>query len=130
MDFDQLPARSGQKMDLLIAETILGHSIVKRKQGGYTEGTDRGTRPLPSYSKDISAAWEVAEKIGITLIPVDQGSWFAMAGTNGQRWKSPGEFIQYLQTGEFASAGAAVADSAPLAICLAALSAVKKKESA
>ncbi len=124
--------RAGRELDLIIAKEVMGHGISREKRGTWIEGTPRGTRPLAPYSSDIQAAWEVAEKVGISLIPISEDGvrkgWFALAGAagSGRGWKSPADFIQYLQTADFASAGAAVGEDAPLTICIAAAKQVEK----
>jgi len=117
--------RPGQELDKLISTQVLGYSIHQQKRAFY-EATPRGTRPLRSYSKEMNDAWEVVEAMGITIIPIENGQWFALVGPNAG-WKSPGQFLEFVQKGNFVEAGAAVAESAPLSICLAALSAVAKK---
>ena len=66
------------------------------------------------------------EKLGITLLPVDQG-WFALVGEK-RGWTSPAEFIAYLQTADFANSDAAVGDQAPLTICLAVMKALERRQ--
>ena len=51
-----------------------------------------------------------------------------MAG-KGRGWKSPAEFMLFLQTAEFMESGAAVSESPALAICIAALKAAEKRQS-
>jgi len=116
------------EIDSWIAEYVLGHSIIRQKKGTVKERTPLGhIRPLRRYSKDITAAWEVAERLSISLIPISDGSWFALVG-KGRGWENPGEFIQYIQTGDFVTSGAAVTKCPALSICLAALRSVEKSE--
>jgi hypothetical protein len=99
---------AGRELDQLISHTVLG----------------KPQSPMVrNYSTSIADAWEVATTMGITLIPIEDGSWFAMVGPSGG-WRSPAEFMECLQRGEFARTGAAVSNSAPLSICLAAMNAV------
>lgn len=115
-------------LDQLVSQYVLGHQIIQQKKGGIKERTRLGhIRPLRAYSKDIGAAWEVAEKMQITLIPIQGGKWFAMAG-NVDGWGSPAEFLKFLGSAEFTEAGAAVEENAPLTICLAALAAIQKRD--
>lgn len=117
--------RPGRELDTLIAKHVFGHEvIIKRKIP--TEVTPVGERPLREYSKEIGAAFDVAKKMNISLIPIEGGSWFALAGGK-EGFTSPGDFIKYLSVGDFANAGAAVTDSAPLAICLAGIKAVESR---
>jgi hypothetical protein len=119
--------RPGRELDTLIAKEVFEHEVVSTKKGA-VEKARTGDRPLRNYSKDISAAWEVAERLSISLLPIDNGQWFALVGDNGKRWTGPAEFLRYLQTGNFVNAGAAVGESAPLTICLAALKAIEHRK--
>jgi hypothetical protein len=118
--------RPGRELDCQIAQEVFGHRVFVKKRVLY-EDAPLGERPLPDYTKDIRWAWEVAEKMSISLIPIENGSWFALVGPEAG-WKSPGDFIQYLGTGEFVNSGAAVGPSAPLMICVAAMKAVETRK--
>lgn len=118
--------KPGKEMDIAIATEVLGYSVHRQKNIFY-EGAPKGTRPLRAYSKDIQDAWEVAEKMGITLIPIEGGSWFAYVGPkNG--WKDPAEFMRCLQSADFVRSGAAISESGALSICLAALNAIAQRK--
>jgi hypothetical protein len=70
----------------------------------------------PHYSTDIAAAWEVVIKTGVVVglnhVYPEHGAWAALLDLScGERWLSNHECATY-------------ADTAPLAICLAALRAV------
>jgi hypothetical protein len=122
--------KQGRELDAWIAERVLGHTIVGQRKGTIKERTRQGqVRPLRAYSTDIGAAWEVVRKMGITLIPIENEQWFGLVGP-ARGWSSPGELLKYLQTADFVSAGAAVGETAPMTICLAALRAVEKQEGA
>lgn len=117
--------RPGRELDTMIAKHIFNHDVViKRKIP--TEVTPVGERPLREYSKEIGAAFEVAKKLNISLIPIENGSWFALAGKN-EGFSSPATFIEYLSAGNFVDAGAAVTESPSLSICLAAMKAIQSK---
>lgn len=118
--------RPGRELDTFIAKEVLGHTI-KVKQKELWEEAPKGERPLRKYSRDISAAWEVAEKMNITLIPVAGDTWFAMVGKH-ERWESPADFLQYLQGGNFVQSGAAVGNNIAEVICLAALKAIEVRK--
>ena len=118
--------KAGKDLNLLISQKVLGYGVAKQKNGPWVEATPKGTRPLLSYSTEVGAAWEVVEKFGMTLIPIADGSWFAFVG-NSNGWASPADFIKFLSDSEFAKAGAAVAETAPLSICLAAVAALEKR---
>jgi hypothetical protein len=115
-------------MDRIIASEVMGHPVTQQKREVF-EATAKGTRPVHPYSTDIAAAWEVVERMGITLIPVADGSWFAFVGPNG-RWNTPADFIRFLQNENFTQAGAAVGEDAAFTICQAALKAVQNRAAA
>jgi hypothetical protein len=119
--------KAGQDLDILVATRVLGHTLHKQDDA-YVETTPKGTRPLPHYSRSIKAAWEVVQAMGITLIPIQENSWFALVGPK-VGWASPAEFMECMQKGEFLRAGAAVSESAPLSICIAAFNAIEKRNS-
>lgn len=117
--------RPGRELDTLIAKHVFEFEvIIKRKLP--TEVTPAGERPLREYSKEIGAAFDVARKMNMSLIPIEGGSWFALAGGNAG-FTTPADFIQYLGRGDFANSGAAVTESAPLSICIAAIKAVESR---
>lgn len=118
----------GRALDMMIAEHVLGHHIIRQKKGTLKERTLAGhIRPLRPYSTDIGSAWEIVSRLGMSLIPIEDGRWFALVGGN-EGWKSPADFLHTLQSADFLNAGAAVEKTAPLTICLAALKAVEKRQ--
>lgn len=117
--------RPGRELDTMIAQHVFAHEVViKRKIP--TEITPSGDRPLREYSKEIGAAFDIARKLNISLIPIEGGQWFALKGGK-EGFSSPADFIKYLSEGNFINAGAAVTESAPLSICLAAMKYVEAK---
>ena len=116
-----LPA--GRELDALIAEKVmhlfseeLGHNCDHHNYGPqmHCEACDRDTVncQIPPYSTSIAAAWEVVEKVlyprGWYLVP--------MPKTDGKDWGVfEGDDLFEV----------AIGDSAPHAICLAALKAVE-----
>ena len=117
--------RPGRELDTRVAREIFGHHVWASNKTIH-EKTEEGKRPLRNYTREMAWAWEVAEKMKITLLPIEGGQWFAFSGA-GDGWKSPQEFIETLQRGEFVHGGAAVGESAPFVICLAALKAAEKE---
>ena len=105
--------KPGRELNNLIAEQVMGIS----------PGTTRTPR---DYSNNMADAWEVATRMGITLIPIEDGSWFAMVGPN-KGWRSPQAFIECMQKGDFAKSGAAVSENAALSICIAAIKALENR---
>lgn len=120
--------RPGRELDCSVAQEILGHDVYAKSRVLY-ERTPQGERPLRNYTKEMQWAWEVAERANISLIPIENGCWFALAG-NEFGWKSPAEFIAYLQTGDFLNSGAAVGANPALMICVAAMKAVESRAAA
>lgn len=117
--------RPGRELDTMIAKHIFGHDVViKRKIP--TEITPAGERPLREYTKEIGAAFDVAKKLNISLIPIEGGQWFALRGKE-EGFTSPASFIEYLSAGNFVDAGAAVNESPSLAICLSAMKSIESK---
>ena len=129
---------AGQKLDALVAEKVMGWAITHRghrvmpgpggihggrEMRGFTGSVDARTwisQVCPDYSTDISAAWEVVEKLkerhGVTLSggPNDEGGcegWVCSVKAFGYRRFQDQEWNAH-------------ADTAPLAICKAALQAV------
>lgn len=60
------------------------------------------------------------------MIPTEQG-WFVMVGKS-EGWKSPADFLLFLQKADFAKSGAAVGHDAPMTICLAAMKTVENRQ--
>lgn len=136
--------KSGRELDALIAEKVMGCSVLKREIPTGTPiwitvpGQERtqvqdtlvlfacGCSPMhfhnndhgqiPEYSTDIAAAWKVVDKI--TQIKCDGIGWFDLRFTNGK-------YQATFQTGAYYEAVDHIeGDIAPLTICLAALKVV------
>jgi hypothetical protein len=118
--------RPGRELDCSVAQEILGHDVYVKNRVLH-ERTPQGDRPLRNYTKEMQWAWEVAERANISLIPIENGSWFALAGTEFG-WQSPAEFIAFLQKGDFLTSGAAVGPNPALMICVAAMKAFESKK--
>jgi hypothetical protein len=114
--------KAARELDVLIAESVFHHPTSIRMNELY-EKTPTEERPLKRYSTDMSAAWEVAAKMKIALIPIEDHSWFALVGGD-RAWASPAEFIQYLQREDFVDSGAAIGENPAFTICLAAVRAL------
>lgn len=91
-----------RKLDALVAERVLGIEVLHEYGQDYYIKTEDGGASVSSYSTDIVSAWFLVEKIRLTLKPRGGRGWWASTGTFG--WVE--------------------ADTAPLAICLAALKSV------
>jgi hypothetical protein len=117
---------SSREVDARVAAEVFGHSV-STKNNELLETTPDGEFPLGFYSSNMQAAWTVAEKMRVTIIPIEGGQWFAFIG-NKEGWESPQSLLEFLQGDEFANCGAEVGDNAPLVICKAALRAVEKRK--
>ena len=117
--------RPGRELDTMIAKYIFNHEVVIRRKVP-TEVTPAGERPLRLYSKEIGAAFDVARELNISIIPIEGGQWFALAGKK-DGFVSPADFIAYLQAGNFVEAGAAIGENPAESICMAAMNAYQSK---
>jgi hypothetical protein len=120
---------AGIELDALVAERVMGFIVERRGEHWRyfndaisEEGGGRWTSPVPDYTTDIAAAWQVVEwmrgedfwfsltyKCGVFLGELDKPGYFARfrcvrGGVRGEHFNA--------------------AESAPLAICRAALLAV------
>lgn len=108
--------KPGSELDALVAEKVMGLERVMTPGFGMEVGwrpihSNLGASPLKSYSTDISAAWEVVEKM-------KQGSGHFSIKLTCYGWEA---LFRYPVTRE------ATAMTAPHAICLAALKAIEVK---
>lgn len=123
---------AGIELDILIAEKIFGLEVVKNKSGSkrggfyYSVGEPdwddfygdmQLANPVPIYSLDIATAWEVVEKLFELGWDCEVSMYRA---EQGPRYRVDVRVIEHQEHGatEFA-------DTAPLAICLAALKALE-----
>ena len=121
--------RPGREIDTKIATEIFGHKVWARGKVLF-ENPQQGDRPLRSYSREIEWAWTVAEKMKISLLPIEGGQWFAFVGpAEVQGWSSPEAMLELLNSKEFSGCGAAVGEDVSFVICQAALRAIEKRKS-
>ena len=119
-----MTTEAGREMDAEIAEKIMDYEIVlsgpmKTKMILIDVGIQALLKPrqslglmpamIPNYSTDIAAAWTMAEKIG--------GLWGVGYGPARK------EYAAYFQTAIHLPTARGYADTAPLALCKAALEA-------
>lgn len=130
---------AGPDLDALIAEKIFGWSeiqSVKAIHGNQYQGYDpndvpsqftgyRPKRVVPQYSTDIAAAWKVVEKLNLfEEYSLSKSIVGQFPGENG-KWKiETYELDSMGSLGEMSHFTFAEAETAPLAICLAALKAI------
>lgn len=98
--------KAGRELDVLIAEKIMGLHVIQAQNGDFVldDGRPQGLR---AYSSDIACAWEVVGKLlehAYTAVQIEGLHYHGYKCTVG------------------VSDG--FADTAPMAICLAALKAV------
>ena len=129
--------KPGPDLDALIAEKLMtqcvhddvteravtGYRHRCRKCGDLGHGMTRGTPPCPAYSTDITAAWSVLENTRlhgafISVTPRPDGRWSA-SRAKALNPRGDGTSDDYDDTYPEYSI---VADTAPMAICMAALS--------
>ena len=110
-DIDKLEA--GRELDALVAQAVFNEEVrQKRAVHDIDNLYISGELPLPQYSTDISAAWQVVEKIKHTLFIIRQDdAWFI--GSSDKLYHDNMNIISEAPT-------------APLAICRAALKAVSQ----
>lgn len=117
----------GRELDALIAEKVMGLEVVRNKKGGWSigpqdwfdvQGDMQLFNPLPSYSEDITYAFEVVE------IVKNAGWYFHLDDYGG----GGGQYMCVFDPDEdmlpTLTPARGIADGAPHAICLAALKAV------
>lgn len=126
MNRDEILAmKPGRELDALVAEKVMGYAIgdgqggwivqkviIHRPDDGTAEWLRNGQQQLPHYSTDISAAWEVVDKLKISIVPQCLGA--------------PDEYsymVEY-ENEPYVNGIRVFASKAPEAICKAALLAV------
>jgi hypothetical protein len=101
------PILSGRELDLLVAEKVMEHKI---DSFGFERTNDYDGTDLKNYSTDISAAWEVVEKIE---------NYFELTKIVIEPTKTKTIYTANILIGNNSFRGHS--QSAPHAICLAAL---------
>lgn len=116
---------AGPKLDALVAEKVMGKDPDIWEPGDSFVVIDQNTIKIAKpYSTDITAAWQVVEKLRLAVIPCNDGQWYAGKDEydHDLQWY---EVIMYVDDPhDHHSARFVHADTGPLAICLAALKAV------
>lgn len=116
----------GREIDARVAKEIFDHQVFEQ-DGVLHENMGSNVQPLRHYSSEMQWAWLVAEKMRVSIIPIEGGYWFAFF-SQLEGWGSPESFLDFLNTGDFSKCGAAVSENAALAICEAALIANHKQK--
>jgi len=105
--FDYLNMPAGEEIDILVARKVLGHTVQQDSSGQWFEGFTL----LARYSDSLQSAWNAAERVMST-----QNAFFSVS-RKGVQWMAEFEINRFRHF--------AFADTAPLAICRAALLAVR-----
>jgi hypothetical protein len=111
--------QAGRELDALIAEKVMGYVPPRPGTVGY-DMKDLPRNRVPHYSTDIAAAWQVVEKLNL-LSKMKDGCLYFDPSLNKwviSEWSGGREFAE----------GSVEADTAPHAICLAALKAIGVEE--
>jgi hypothetical protein len=123
MNIDKMEA--GPELDALVAEKVMGWSVCDTADGGKAGIAPRQTCSavrVPPYSTDISAAWQVVERLCTTYPGLGVGGPFAnrfvLEVPNNEPLACKARFCHQGHVNE------AGGEAAPLAICRAALKAV------
>jgi hypothetical protein len=116
--------KPGRELDAIVAEQVFGCLIDRNQVGPWQihETQSNGIvvlKSIPPYSTDWAAAGEVAEKLRIALVPLEGGRWAASQDEQSIMWMERGKpcysyFERNLDSWS-------IADTAPHAICLAAI---------
>lgn len=125
---------AGRELDALVAEKVMGYEVFRSDHAEYVQGRDwadpgeplyypdgieRQAATVPEYSTDIAAAWPIAQKLGLALVPQSDGDGFRWLATDVHAVNYSNVITVEPKDGTEYSA-----DTAPHAICLAALRAV------
>lgn len=143
--------KPGRELDALIAEKVMGLNVQSSPETSGGDGSPGnrmliGSKPvyydeprgsivrgfgkdIPPYSTSIAAAWEVVEKLDLFskfyLHKIPKGEW---AGMNGYYKIQSYEMDKMGSLGEWSHFTFAEGETAPHAICKAALAAVGVKD--
>lgn len=105
--FDFLNMPAGEEIDILVARNVLCHTVQQDSSGQWFEGFTS----LARYSDSLQSAWNAAERV------ISTKNAFYTVSRKGTQWMAEFEINNVRQF--------AFADTAPLAICRAALLAVR-----
>lgn len=116
---------AGRDLDCLIAEKVMGWNVcdtADNDKAGIAPGQTTSAVRIPPYSTVLWSAWEVAEKVG--LFKNSRHLFMDAVGvTEGATWTRTGWCWKVAQVlgGDWSPDVIACEDTAPLAICVAAL---------
>lgn len=113
----------GRELDALVAEKVMGNTLAPGPGAMGIVVNITELKRIPPYSTDIAAAWEVVEKIGEGFTLGRSWEKWVCTSVPGDMWgcyiDEPGRY-EMLNDGDYFE----WADTAPHAICLAALKAI------
>jgi len=125
MNIDDMPA--GREMDAIIAEKVMGAKIQwidlsppfgRGRNLFYGEGEPNENQPIERYSTEISAAWGIVEKMREHNSFGPRSFWL---------WSSLGSLVTWHADFYDEPTQGSEANTAPLAICRAALKVAEEK---
>lgn len=130
--------KASHELDVLIAEKVMGwtcrtpSSPRPLSQKHWYRPGSRHPVVLPAFSRDVAAAWQVVERMHAGIDPAEQGRYnyltLVCTGHYGANWCASFDFNlshDWFEADVLPSCPfAAQANTAPLAICLAALKTV------
>lgn len=117
----------GRELDAIVAEKIFKIEVCRNEKGGWSEGPadyydSYGemilSNPLKEYSTEIAAAWEVVDQ----LKTINPEFWFSIS--RNPPMQGDGWYVENGPDRETIAEG----ETAPHAICLAALAALEKSK--
>lgn len=118
--------KAGRELDTLVAEKLMGWELADLSHHNYgtivvagPPGATLSPGSIPCYSTDIGATWEVVEKLRADEYEVDIRVCYSTPHKCAHPWS-----VYIVESGvdkPFGRASTCHAESAPLAICLAAL---------
>jgi hypothetical protein len=124
--------KPGRELDALIAEKVMGWGPIEIDRNGNPVGINPDypskfkCHIVPNYSTDIAAAWTVVEKLKLCVWPTTDGRYLCLLDQfsleyGDEYWFGGSNVLENIERDWIA----AVAQTAPHAICLAALKTVK-----
>ena len=111
-----------RELSLLVAEKVIGwQDLPAESFGGWLPNRDfyhptKGASANWKYATDIAAAWEVAQLLGLAVVPQSRDSGFDWFACDLESVLYDGD-IHLVEKNDSGSHG----ETAPIAICLAAL---------
>lgn len=116
--------QAGLELDALIAEKVMGYE--RWEEDLWVATSDGFADELPHFSTDIAAAWEVVEKMRVQGVHLGVAPWGKDEWEAFEKMDHLNEARQWVSSRGDDCVHVFGVDTAPLAICRAALAAVEK----